>query len=127
MTLVEGATFLWRTVFASLRTTVFFGALDFAEVALGDRLAGFLAVLALRARAAAGPCAFLAGAFRAGAFLAAARLAIGLDRRDLDLKDRALTDDFAADRREFDRLTPFALGLLIFGPQCPRFKRLRTP
>lgn len=82
------------------------GAFGFAGVALRVRLTCLFAafVLALLAETRA--------AFRAGA-LAVERLAIGLGRALFDLTARPFTDDFVADRRDVERRTPFAMGLLI--------------
>ena len=98
----------WRTVLDTLREIVFFGAFDFAGVGFRDRVMCFLAGLALLVLLAA-----LRRAFFAGAFVAFARLTIGLRRADFALNERLFTDDFTEDCREFDRLTLFAIGLLI--------------
>jgi hypothetical protein len=109
LTLREGdAIFFWRAVLETLREIVLFGAFDFAGAALRGRAACFLAVLALGFLLAA-----VRRAFFAGAFAAFARLTIGLGRADFALNVRLLTDDFTEDCREFDRLTLFAIGLLI--------------
>ena len=93
-----------------------------ADLALADRMTGFLAGFAFRVAARVGRCAFFAGAL-----FAAARLTVGLDRADFDLNGRALTDDRETECREFDRRAPFAIGLLIFNPQGSEFKGLSTP
>jgi hypothetical protein len=109
LTLREGdAIFFPRTVLDTLRELVFFAALDFAGAALRGRVACFLAALVLLVLLAA-----VRRAFFAGAFVAFARLTIGLRRADFALNARLLTDDFTEDCREFDRLTLFAIGLLI--------------
>ena len=107
MTLGAGRTvFFWGTVLE--REIVFFGGLDFSGAAFRDRVACFLAVFVFRVLLTAAR-----RAFRAGDFVAVARLTIGLGRGDLTLKLPRLTGDFEEGGREFDRLIPFAIGLLI--------------
>ena len=109
MTLREGdAIFFWRAVLVTLRETVFFGDFDFAGAVLRGRVLGFLAALAFLVLVAA-----VRRAFFAGAFAAFTRLTIGLGRADFALNERLLAVDFTEDCREFDRLTLFAIGLLI--------------
>jgi hypothetical protein len=109
LTLREGdAIFFCRAVRDTLRETVFFGAFDFAGAVLRGRVLCFLAALALLVLLAA-----VRRAFFAGAFAALTRLTIGLGRADFALNERPLADDFTEDCREFDRLTLFAIGLLI--------------
>jgi len=109
-------------VLVTLRETVFLGALDFAGAVLRGRVLCFLAALALLVLVAA-----VRRAFFAGAFAAFTRLTIGLGRADFALNERVLADDFTEECREFDRLTLFAIGLLIWNPQDPKLKRLNPP
>lgn len=79
---------------------------DFEGAALRGRVTGFLAALLFVL------LADTLTAFRAAAF-ETERLAIGFARALFDFNERPFAEDFGEDRRDAERRTPFAMGLLI--------------